>query len=190
MSPIGKRIALSLMTAGAVTALVGGASFALFSATANNDTNTFAAGTVNFSAPSAPVTCKVANMAPGDTNTCTYAVTYSGSLNGWLGLTATESGDLFGNGGATAQVTSAAATGNTVCKAPNSPLAVQPSGGTVAPDLVCEVANGDTVTFTTTVALPLNTGNSFQGATGTVTLDAVAVQHRNNTTNNAPTSWQ
>ena len=195
MSPIGKRIALSLMTAGAVTALVGGASFALFTATANNDTNTFAAGTVSFSAPAAPLTCNVTNMAPGDTHTCTYDVTYSGSLNAWLGLNATESGSLFtviktGDTPATAAVTAAAAAGNTMCKAPTSPLTVPSVVGT--PDTVCEIANGESVTFTTTVNLPLTAGNDYQNQTGTVTLDAVAVQHRNNTNTagTGPTSWQ
>ena len=192
MSPIGKRIALTLMTAGAVTALVGGASFALFSATANNDTNTFAAGTVSFSAPAQDQNCSVGPMAPGDTATCTYDVTYSGSLNAWLGLNASESGALFGSGGATAQVTSAPGASNTLCKAPISPLTIPPSGAPITPppDLVCEIANGDSVTFTTQVALPIGAGNSFQGTSGTVTLDAVAVQHRNNTIFGLPNSWQ
>lgn len=93
---IAKRLALSLVAAGAVTVLVGGASFALFSSSAQSQNNTFAAGTVKLKEGTSTV-CTVENIAPGDGTftssqlgttadhePCTYDLVYSGSLSAWV----------------------------------------------------------------------------------------------------------
>jgi hypothetical protein len=90
-----------------VAALLGAASFALFTSQATGQTDTFAAGTVVLAntTPTAVNTklgsCDIKNMEPGDSSSsppqaplggngadpvCTYDLTYSGSLNAWVGL--------------------------------------------------------------------------------------------------------
>ena len=81
-----KRAALlgaAVIGTGAIASLATGASFALFSATGNAQSNTFAAGTVSLgSATSVPI--DLGNMAPGDTAQSSYSITYSGSLPAFL----------------------------------------------------------------------------------------------------------
>jgi hypothetical protein len=65
---------------------VAGASFALFISAATPQKDAFAAGTVTLGEASPPMNCVVENIVPGDSGTCTYALTYTGSLNAWVGL--------------------------------------------------------------------------------------------------------
>ena len=91
-----KRIGL-LLTAvvgvGAIAALSIGASFSLFSATSPGVTTTFTAGTVTLGTP-AVASCPVGNLEPGDSGTCTFTVTYTGSLPAYIGAEATATGVL------------------------------------------------------------------------------------------------
>ena len=86
-----KRIALLAGGLGTTAALVSAASFALFTSTANAQTDTFQAGTVILSSLSGNNACGPSgvvlnNLEPGDQGTCTYQLTYTGSLNAWVSL--------------------------------------------------------------------------------------------------------
>jgi hypothetical protein len=87
-----------VLSLGAVAALVAGASFGMFSATASSSTSTFSSGTVTLG-QSASTTCSVSPLAPGagtsagggtPTNAtelqCSLTVSYSGNVPAWLGL--------------------------------------------------------------------------------------------------------
>ena len=76
-------ITLAVGTAGAVVAM---ASFALFTSAATPQKDTFAAGTVIIGQDSPATNCVIQNIEPGDSGTCTYTVTYTGSLHAWVGL--------------------------------------------------------------------------------------------------------
>jgi len=85
-----KRLAIgasALATVGAVTTLVAGMTFGLFSATTPVQSNTFTAGKVSFGTPGG-LACNVANAQPGDSGTCTLQETYNGtaSSGAYLGL--------------------------------------------------------------------------------------------------------
>ncbi len=81
----------SLWWLGASAALVGAATFALFTSTADPQADTFTAGTVILSSTSGNDACGpqgivLSNLEPGDSGTCTYTVTYTGTLNAWVSL--------------------------------------------------------------------------------------------------------
>ena len=96
-----------------VSALVGagaismGAASAVFGASQNGSTDTFAAGTVTVGAGTpASVSCAVTRMMPGDSSVgfgsgsaalakCSYKVKYTGTSGAWLGV------DVAVNGGST-----------------------------------------------------------------------------------------
>lgn len=106
----GRRLALAVAALGATGALVGAASFALFTSQATAQTDTFSAGTVILGQTTALPACTFTDggtsggsdssgvtftsnpMEPGDTGTCTYSLSYTGSLNAWveLGVSATS----------------------------------------------------------------------------------------------------
>lgn len=178
---LAKRLTLSLLAVAAISILVSGASFALFTASASNVDNTFTAGTVSLGSPSDNLV-DLTNIAPGDTgNAGTYQITYTGSLDAWLGLDTSTSGAIFG--GAT-------------------PLQVTISDGTntYSPNATNQVmglfTNGQSVTLSVDYAMPLAADNSYQGASGTVSMMIHAVQAKNNSqdtdgdgVDDAPISW-
>lgn len=173
-----KRLALSLLTIAAISLMVSAATFALFSATTTNADNTFTAGTVTLGQP-ADALIDISNIAPGDSGVAgTFAVTYTGNLDAWLGLDTAVNGAIFGGSNPlTIDIVDNA--GNHYNQAAQNQVV-----GT-AP-----VASGTTVTFTANYSFPLAADNSYQGATGTLTMSVHAVQARNNTTGNGPTSWE
>lgn len=86
----GKRLALSLLAVLAVTLLVSGTTLALFTSTGSNVDNSFAAGTVDLNAGTMTI-ADINNLAPGDTNGPggeNWVVTYTGTLDAWVGLSA------------------------------------------------------------------------------------------------------
>lgn len=92
---------LSLMIIGLVSALVGGATFAVFSSTATNADNAFTAGTVAIEAGAITQTSAldITNLAPGDVYTGTFKITNTGSLEAKItDITANTSGALFTSG--------------------------------------------------------------------------------------------
>lgn len=167
-----RRLIASVTTTAALSALITGATFSLFTDSAANNSNTFTAGTVRLGDVST-FTCGIDadNIAPGDSGACNISVTYEGSLDAWLGLTATTSGALF---------------------AGDHPLSVA-LPGTEADGVyvINHVSNGDTEEITIEWSFPLEAGNEYQGATGEINLNIQAVQSKNNTKDDGsgPISW-
>lgn len=168
-----KRVALSLAAVSALSILVTGASFALFSAQTQNVNNTFTAGTVTLGSVT-PFTCNVAtdNMAPGDSGSCNVSVTYTGSLAAWIGVDYSTSGDLFT--GANPMTASFGSYPNIAGKY-----------------VLGQKNNGESADVTVNYNFPLAAGNEYQGKSGQINLQFHAVQARNNTnsTNNGPNAW-
>jgi hypothetical protein len=76
-----------------VGALVTATSFALFTSQSAAQTDSFTAGTVIVTSGSP--SCTFSNMEAGDTESCQYKVSYTGSLNAWitLGISATSTAE-------------------------------------------------------------------------------------------------
>lgn len=161
-----KRVYLSLATVAAIAAVTTAGSFALFTSETRNANNTFATGTVSIGDITGTA-INVTNLAPGDTGSAGgLSVTYTGSIEAWIGVKATPSGDLFA--GAT----------------PLS-VTVTADGENVALDsawhaLTNQYTNGANVPIGVDYEMPLAADNSYQGKTGEVHLEVKAVQARNN----------
>jgi spore coat-associated protein N len=175
---IAKRLSMSLLAVGAVSLMVTAGSFALFSASTTNQNNVFTAGTVALGTPT-PFTCAVGagGVAPGDTGACNVSVTYTGSLEAWLGVTASGSGDLFSG---------------------VNPMSITDvkDGAASLPNIGGKYVIGRRNTGASAAAsvlwsFPLAAGNEYQGKNGTINLMFYAVQARNNTNaaNTAPNAW-
>lgn len=162
-----KKLALSLAAIAAVSSLIGMSTFALFSAQASNQNNTFSSGTVTLGSPSG-CTNNFVNMAPGDTGAISCAISYTGSLDAWLGVDLSTSGDLFG-GATPLQISNI-----TDSKYNNS------YAQTGVNQLVGSVSNGDSVTLTADYTLPLLANNDYQGKQGTFGITFHAVQKAHN----------
>lgn len=163
-----KKIALSLASIGAASLLVTGASFALFTASTTNANNHFSAGTVTIG-NLAGCGNTFNNIAPGDSGNFTCDVTYTGSLNAWLGLSTTFTGALTG------------------CDGANSLQATITSGAqtfinNTADQLIgnAPVAGSTTVSFDVAWNLPLAAGNACQNQSADLMLQVRAVQSKNN----------
>ena len=78
-------VAASVGTVGSAATLLAGVTFGFFSATTPTQSNTFSAGTVSLG-HSAETSCTVSNVQPGDSGTCGFTVTYTGTVSGgaWL----------------------------------------------------------------------------------------------------------
>lgn len=168
----GKRMALSLLAVGVTALIVSAASFALFSAQAVNNNNTFSAGTVTLGAV-AGCSNTINNIAPGDTGSFNCSVTYTGSLSAWVGYNASITGDLTtcdGGGRFTAPMLNTGAT----------PMVL---GGIAG--------NGDSRMVTVNWNFALAAGNDCQGDGGTITVNFYAVQSANNTNGGGtgPNAW-
>ena len=150
------KIFMSMMMIALVAALVGGATFALFTDATTNDNNTFAAGTVKIIAGGQVYsdTVDISNIAPGDVISGSFDVENNGSLKLWYNVTQTASGPLFS--GAT----------------PAEVALTDPGWKELAP--------GATATVNYTVTLPLETNDDYQGATGTLSFTVDAEQFDNN----------
>lgn len=167
-----KRLLASVATTAALSALIAGATFALFTDTAENSGNTFTAGTVSLGELT-PFTCDISdvdNLAPGDSGQCTVSVQYRGSLDAFVGVDVEASGALFEG---------------------DTPIVYQISAPKVDGTYVLgEFSNGEDATVTIDWTFPLEAGNEYQGATGQIDLTFKAVQSRNNGSGNgAPNSW-
>lgn len=181
-----KKLTYSLLAVALITMLVSGATFALFTASTTNQSNTFTAGTVTLGTPTTTL-IDIQNMAPGDSGTKTYSVAYTGSLDAFLGLDASVDGTLFDPAG-----------GNPL----RLTITNQASGTFFDSNVTHSISdfqlNGiwtgganEATNLTINYALPLAAGNFYQGAEGTLTLTVHAVQAANNTqgTPPAPISW-
>jgi Camelysin metallo-endopeptidase len=208
--PLRKRLALGAAvaaTVGAAGTLVAGLTFGLFSATEASGANTFTAGTVSvgLGTPTS-VTCTITNMVPGDSSagapigskgdtTCTYNVKYTGSAHAYLGVdvavangsTALYDGTATGlqlylkDAAPTTYVTSTAPAAGTTYQQEGGTSASLPSTGTS--DLLVSTTaatTGTAVSFSLDYAVPLASGNTYQGGSATVTLTFHAVQANDN----------
>jgi len=199
-------IAGSVATAGAAATLAGGVTFGLFSASGAGGGNTFTGGTVTVAAGTpASVTCSITNMVPGDSSAgapigskaataCTYNMKYTGSATAYLavdvavsnGTTSLYDGtatglQLYLKDGTTTYLTSTAPTAGTTFTAQGGTATLLPIG-TTANLLVSPTpaATGTAVSFTLNYAVPIASGNTYQGGSATVTLTFHAVQAGNN----------
>jgi spore coat-associated protein N len=205
-----KRIALGAgvaATLAAVGTLVAGLTFGLFSASGSSSSNSFTAGTVTVGTGTpASVTCNLTNIVPGDSSSgapignkagtpCTYNVKYTGSVSAWLavdvtignGSTALYDGTATGlqlymkDGTPTTYLTSTAPTAGTTFTKQGGTVQSLPTGATSNLLVSTTAATTNTaVNFTLDYAVPVASGNSYQGGSATVTLTFHAVQSSNN----------
>lgn len=180
-----KRLTLSITVAVAVVSLVAGASFALFTSSTGNANNSFTSGTVTLGTP-ANTMVDVNPMVPGDGDTKTYSVQYTGSVGAWLGLIYTVSGDLTtcdGGGRFTVNVTDG--NGNTYQSSGDPQVILGAQGAAAA------AGQSTTKNFTIAYSLALGTGNDCQDKTAQINFQVIAVQAGNNTNNagNGPITW-
>lgn len=91
----GRRILASLAVIGVAAVIVGGATFAAFSGTANNPGNTFQTGTVAIEDnDSGAAMFTVTSLSPNDTKSRCIKVTYTGTLGAGVRLYGSASGAL------------------------------------------------------------------------------------------------
>jgi len=204
-----KRVALALGVAasiGAVAALASGTTFGLYSGSEASGGNSFTSGTVTVGTGTpTSVTCTITNMVPGDSSagaaigskadtTCTYNVKYTGSASAWLavdvavsnGSTALYDGtatglQLYLKDGSSTYLTSTAPTAGTTYKTAGGTATSLPAAGIT--DLLVSTTAATTntaVSFSLDYALPIASGNPYQGGSATVTLTFHAVQSGNN----------
>jgi len=205
-----KRLAIigaTAATIGAGATLAGGITFGLFSASGTSGANTFTSGTVSVGAGTATsVTCSITNVVPGDSSTgasfgsktdtpCTYNVKYTGSASAWLAVdvavgngsvplydgTATGLQLYLRDATPTTYLTSTAPAAGTTYVTEAGTSTSLPVGTT--PNLLVSTvpALTDTaVSYTLNYAVPIATGNTYQGGSSTVTLTFHAVQAANN----------
>ena len=203
-----KRVALAAGIAviiGAVATMASGLTFGLYSASEASTGNSFTSGTVSVGTGTpTSVTCTITNMVPGDSSagapvgskadtTCTYNVKYTGSASAWLavdvavsnGSTSLYDGTATGlqmylKDASTTYLTSTAPTAGTTYKTTAGTATSLPATG-IQNLLVSTAATTNTATsFSLDYALPIASGNTYQGGSTTVTLTFHAVQSANN----------
>ena len=205
-----KRLAIiagSVATVGAAATLAGGVTFGLFSATGAGGANTFTGGTVTVGTGTpVSVNCVITSMVPGDSSAgapvgskadaaCTYNMKYTGTATAWLAVdvavsngtiplydaTATGLQLYLKDGVPATYLTSTAPTAGTTFTAQGGTATSLPVG-TTANLLVSPTpaATNAAVSFTLNYAVPIATGNTYQGGSATVTLTFHAVQAGNN----------
>lgn len=188
----------------AVGSLIAGSTLGLFSSTPGGETNSFTAGTVTLSSDASGA-CTVTALMPGDTNAsapCTFAATYSGTADAYLGLDVlieTQKTGVVGAhnaydpgvGGITVAVVDNQGTPVTYT-VPGAAASVACPGGAPAGSTCYQLTNelvntsvftsaSSPVTFKTTVTLPSSAGNEYQGSSAQIILTAHAVQAKNQT---------
>jgi hypothetical protein len=210
MSKKKKRLAIigaAAATVGAAATLAGGITFGLFSASGSSGANTFTGGTVSVGTGTpASVTCSITNMVPGDSSSgapiggkaatpCTFNMKYTGSATAWLAVdvavsngtvplydgTATGLQLYLKDGAPATYLTSTAPTAGTTFAAQGGASASLPTGTTSNLLVSTTPAAANTaVSFALNYAVPIATGNAYQGGSATVTLTFHAVQAGNN----------
>lgn len=204
-----KRVALALGVAasiGAIAALASGTTFGLYSATETGSGNSFTSGTVTVGTGTpTSVTCTITNMVPGDSSagaaigskadtTCTYNVKYTGSASAWLAVDVAVSNSspalydgtatglqLYLKDASSTYLTSTAPTAGTTYKTAAGTATALPAAGIT--DLLVSTtaaATNTAASFSLDYALPIASGNTYQGGSATVTLTFHAVQSGNN----------
>lgn len=170
-----KRMSMSLLAIGVIALIVSAASFALFTATSNNVSNTFTSGTVTLGTAATTVV-NMTNIAPGDTGSGTFSVEYTGSLSAWLGLDTSLSGTLTTcDGGGKFTVTIGGGTYSATGS--NQVIGAAP------------VTTGTVTNLAVAWSLASNAGNDCQNKSAQLSMTVHAVQSSNNTTGAGPTAW-
>lgn len=155
---------MSLMMVFLVAALVGGATFAIFTDSATNENNTFAAGTLDISLDKLNGTkyFDIANIAPGDSGSANVTVSNVGSLELRYDIAQTLTGDI------------ASGTNGLV-------VTIKKDGTVIVPgDNNRVLAAGANEVLTVEWTLPLAAGNEYQGKSATLGLTVNAEQTKNN----------
>jgi len=148
------RMFMSMMVIALVAALVGGATFAVFTSSSMNANNTFSAGTVEITLGTETTDAvAMGNMAPGDVVAGSFVVENTGSLELYYVVTPIAGGALFAG--------------------------ANPAFVTVTANENGVLAPGASATVAYTVTLPLAAGNEYQGVSGSLQFDINAVQTAN-----------
>jgi|SRR5690606_14191128 len=166
---IKKKIGGAIMATALGAALIGGGSYALFTAEAVNSGNTFTTGGVTIEdvtgGPAIEATLYYANLAPGDSEEYTVTIKNTDTLDAWVKVSDyTKTGALFE--GAT-------------------PLVIPANTQEIY------IPAGEERTFDFSYNFPLAADNTYQGAQGELTIHFQAVQAKNNTKsdNSGPINW-
>ncbi|MFI5036232.1 MAG: TasA family protein [Acidimicrobiales bacterium] len=172
---IKKRLVIgagALTTVAAAATLVAGVTFGLFSASAGPENNTFTSGTVSLSSDATGI-CNIINIVPGDSGSCTFKTTYTGSVPVYVGLTTATTGALWSGAGTD--------------DAGANALVVTINSGTYAVNgthlfVGAESSGAPQDTFTVNWSLPLGADNTYQNLSAQVSLTVSAVQSAHNGT--------
>jgi predicted ribosomally synthesized peptide with SipW-like signal peptide len=154
-----KKILVSVMVIGLVSALAGAGLYAYFSDTETSSGNTFKAGTLDIWLGTGSWSAGFDNIKPGDTVAFTITVNSGGSLPLTYSITTSLSGDLA-SGSNPCYVSDVKVDG--VSTTTGSLTAV---GGSDASDVVDIY-----------ITMPWAAGNEYQGKSGTLTVTFTATQ--------------
>jgi predicted ribosomally synthesized peptide with SipW-like signal peptide len=166
---IKKKIVLAMGGTALAASMVAGGTFALFTSQVSNTGNTFAAGNVSIQdttgGKAVNVEGKVNFLLPGDTGTGYVKVKNNGNVASWVHLASVENkqGGLF---------------------AGSNPVALD-----IHDKSAQLLQPGEEKSFAVDYNFDVNADNSYQNATGTFDIKVQAVQAKNNTSGNGPTSW-
>lgn len=178
---------LAVILSTLIAALATTGTLALFTAATQTQANSFTAGTVSLDEPSITWS-EITDMAPGDTGSTTYAITYTGTLEAWVGLLPKVSGELYTCDGGRLILTLSDADDSSITYTWNGeePLVIRSGPETATP-----LTEGTTKRFTVAWTLELGASNDCQEKSALVELMAVAVQaeHNTNDTNDGPVTW-
>lgn len=159
-----KKIGLAMATTALGATLVAGGSFALFTDTAANNGNTFAAGTVEISLDrpndGEHQYFDIENIAPGDSGSSMVKVKNDGSLDLRYDVTKTLTGELVGANGLEVSITD------------KDGMAISLSDRVLEP--------GASEDLKVSWSLPLTAGDEYQGRGAMLDLSVAAEQTKNN----------
>ena len=199
---IASKVALAMASSAVGAAMLAGGSFAWFSSTASSTNNQFTAGTVevgmNATGNIFSTAAHFNNLAPGDssTNAGTFTITttnasnVSSSLGEWVGIQNIETGALFsGSTPLAISYTVQVYSGTSTVGSPIQGTVSSASSDTYQTPFL--LTPGETAQVSYSYSFPTTAGNSYQGATGSDTVNVQAVQARNNnnSTSTAPSNW-
>jgi predicted ribosomally synthesized peptide with SipW-like signal peptide len=154
-----KKILVSVMVIGLVSALAGAGLYAYFSDTETSTGNTFQAGTLNISLDGGSWSTGFNNMKPGDTVKFTITVHSVGSLPLTYSITPSLSGDL--------------ASGSNPCYVND----VKVDGVSTTTDSLSAAGGSDASDVVDIyITMPWAAGNEYQGKSGTLTVTFTATQ--------------
>lgn len=167
---IKKKVSGAILATALGATLIGGGSYALFTAEAVNTGNTFTTGgvTIENVSSSFSATKYFENLAPGDSEEWTVTIKNKDTLDAWVQVPEdgyVKTGDLFGG---------------------NHPLSIDVNNE------VFRIKAGEEKTFKFKYAFPKDAGNEYQGKTGSLDIKFLAVQAKNNTNSDGtgPISWE